>query len=147
MISESSGGGTPPVTKSAELVMSSSRSRYNRRGHKPRTNFSTNQNKFEGREPELKGHIYDKEIITFVGRKYEAYNMELIQGLEQLKLDDPKSPADPDPTNIVAFEKCKTTFKECKERIKQYTNFRSGLYSLVFGQCSDGLQDKLKSPP
>jgi hypothetical protein len=26
-----------------------------------------------------------------------------------------------------------------------FTNFRSGLYNLVLGQCSDALQDKLKS--
>jgi hypothetical protein len=158
-MSEKSGGAAPQVIKSGESGESSGRPRHNRRGNKTRTNLSTYQNKFEGREPDLKGHVYDltddktpelyinttKEIITFVGRKYKDYNMEIVQGLEKLKLDDPQPPTDPDPNDKVQFEKWKSALNDYNNRLKAFQNFRSGLYSLVFGQCSDALQDKLKS--
>jgi hypothetical protein len=28
---------------------------------------------------------------------------------------------------------------------QEYSNFRAGLYNIVFGQCTEALQDKLKS--
>ena len=35
--------------------------------------------------------------------------------------------------------------KEYCEKLKVFANFRAGLYSLVLGQCTDALQEHLKS--
>ena len=35
--------------------------------------------------------------------------------------------------------------KEYCEKIKVFANFRAGLYSLVLGQCTDALQEHMKS--
>ena len=39
----------------------------------------------------------------------------------------------------------KMDIKENCEKLKVFANFRAGLYSLVLGQCTDALQDHLKS--
>jgi hypothetical protein len=109
--------------------------------------------KFEGREPSLKGFIFDstreqspdqyikttKEIINYIGRTYTKYTAEFTQAVRDLELIDPTPPADPDPTNIIVFKLWKLELKEYN------SNFRAGLYNVVFGQCSKALQDKLKS--
>jgi hypothetical protein len=115
--------------------------------------------KFEGREPSLKGYIYDstgernpdqyikttKEITNYVGRTYTKYTAEFTQAVRDLELDDPTAPADPDPTNPIAFEMWKLELKEHKVKEQEYANFRAGLYNVVLGQCTEALQDKLKS--
>jgi hypothetical protein len=74
--------------------------------------------RFEGREPSLKGHIYDwtgecnpdqyikttKEIINYVGRTYNKYTGDFMQVVRDLDLDNPPAPADPEPDNLLAFE-------------------------------------------
>ena len=65
--------------------------------------------RFEGREPSLKGHIYDyttggrnadlymrttKEVVSYVGRTYSKYTAELVNGVENLILVDPSPPAE-----------------------------------------------------
>jgi hypothetical protein len=60
-------------------------------------------------------------------------------------LTDPAPPADSDLTNIIVFELWKLELKEYKVKEQEYSNFRAGLYNVVFGQCSEALQDKLKS--
>jgi hypothetical protein len=134
------------------------RPRHHQRGGRAPSGFP-NGKRFEGKEPDLKGFIYDipdemtrdrfikttDEIITFVARKYKSYTSELVEGLHRLQLDDPQTPSDPDPTNRVEFERWKIALKKNDDRAQVYQNFRAGLYNLVFGQCTDALQDKLKS--
>jgi Zinc knuckle len=125
------------------------------------------QPRFEGREPSLKGYIYDatgernpdqyikttKEIINYVGRTYTKYTAEFTQAVQDLELTDPTPPANPtltDPTaatNVVVLEIWKHAYKEHQIRTQEYSNFKAGLYNVVFGQCTDALQDKLKSHP
>jgi hypothetical protein len=98
--------------------------RWNQRGGRGRGswNEAKQRTKFEGREPELKGFIYDvtedktpgqyiqttKEIVIFVGRRYNSYTTELVQAVEQLKLADPTAPPDPDPANLLQLERVET---------------------------------------
>jgi hypothetical protein len=117
------------------------------------------QTKFEGREPTLKGFIYDstgerspdqyikttKEIINYVGRTYTRYTAEFTQAVQDLELTMPVAPADPDPANTIAFEMWKLDLKEHRVKEQEYENFRAGLYNVVLGQCTEALQDKLKS--
>ena len=45
-------------------------------------------------------------------------------------------PAAPNPGDQVAFEEWKVDFTEYQVKIQEYANFRSSLYSLVMGQCT-----------
>ena len=117
------------------------------------------QPKFEGREPRLQGHIYDwtgersperyirttREISTYVGVAYPKYTADLTAAVDTLELTDPEEPAAPDPANLVAFERWKYVYKEYMMKMQEYTNFRSGLYNLVMGQCTEALKECLKS--
>ena len=38
-------------------------------------------------------------------------------------------------------------FQHYRTKQHEYNNFKAGLYNIVYGQCTEGLQDKLKSHP
>ena len=65
--------------------------------------------------------------------------------MDTLDLADPVEPAAPDPGNQEAFEQWKYVYKEYMTKVQEYTNFRSGLYNLVMGQCTKALKEHLKS--
>ena len=134
----------------------------NRRRNNNRDNRNDNNNKRSpstGREPVMNGHVFDytgehmlekyirtmKELITHVGLTYKEYTTELKEGLESLTLVDPTAPDNPPEGNQVAFEIWKMDIKEYHEKQKVFANFRAGLYSLVLGQCTNALQECLKS--
>jgi hypothetical protein len=136
-----------------------SRNRRKNRGGRGQNRGSSNRENiqtFKGRVPELKGAVYEitsernpdrylkttKEIITFMASRCTSYTTELIEGLQ---LTDPQAPTDPDPTDPIAVEKWKLALRQHENRVQVYKIFRSSLYNLVLGQCSDALQDKLKS--
>ena len=103
------------------------------------------QPRFEGREPRLQGHIYDwtgertperyirttREISTYVGVMYTKYTVDFTAAV--------------DTANQVAFERWKYVYKEYMNKVQEYTNFCSGLYNLVMGQCTESLKKRLKS--
>lgn len=115
--------------------------------------------RFIGREKSLYGHIYDyngerspdmfirttKEIANYIGRTSKSYSSDFALGIEELKLKELTEPTQPDPTNPIALEKWKYEYKEFKNKEQEYINFRSNLYNLVFGQCTDALQSRLRS--
>jgi hypothetical protein len=99
------------------------RGQHDRRNNCPNNrpssgNTGRSQTKFEGREPSLKGFIYDstgerspnqyikttKEVINYIRRAYTKYTAEFTQAVRDLELMVPTPPADPDPTNMIAFE-------------------------------------------
>ena len=86
-----------------------------------------------------------KELLTHVGSTYKEYTTDLKEGLENLALGDPIAPDNPPDGNQVAFKLWKMDIKEYHEKLKVFANFRAGLYSLVLGQCTDALQERLKS--
>jgi hypothetical protein len=115
--------------------------------------------RFEGREPSLKGFIYDytgernpdqfikttKEVVSYVGRQYKKYTSDFTQAVRDLDLVAPTAPAAPNPGDQIAFEMWKLDIKEHRVKEQEYSDFRAGLYNVVFGQCTEALQDKLKS--
>jgi hypothetical protein len=129
---------------------------YSRTGNRARGSVNA---RFEGREPSLKGHIYDwtgernpdqfikttKEIINYVGRTYTKYTGEFMEAVRDLVLEDPPQPEEPEDDTRVAFEMWRHAYKEQQTKLQEYKNFCARLYNVVFGQCSDALQDKLKS--
>ena len=54
-------------------------------------------------------------------------------------------PAAPNPGNQVAFERWKYVYKEYMTKIQECMHFRSGLYNLVMGQCTEALKEHLMS--
>ena len=58
---------------------------------------------------------------------------------------NPTEPNNPTEGNQVAFELWRMDIKEYCEKLKVFANFRAGLYSLVLGQCTDALQEHMKS--
>ena len=116
------------------------------------------QARFEGCEPQLQGHIYDwtgertpgqyirttREISTYVRVVCTKYTTDFTAAMDTLDLPDPIEPPAPDPANQVAFERWKYVYKEYMNKVQEYMNFRSGLYNLVMGQCSEALKERLK---
>ena len=86
-----------------------------------------------------------KELVAHVRLTYKEYTTDLKDGLESLVLVNPTPPDNPPQGNQVAFEIWKMDIKEYHEKLKVFANFRAGLYSLVLGQCTDALQEPLKS--
>ena len=130
----------------------------NRRNNKKKQQ-QQQRSTFQGREPNLKGHIYDlvndpdtfikttKEITILVGRTYTEYTAELSEAIKTLQLSMPTPPNDPDPTNMLEMEMWKLSIKEHIHKTKVFTDFKAGLYNIVLGQCTEALEDKLRSPP
>ena len=135
-------------------------------GNRHRSNNRDNRNddnnkksQFTGRESAMNGHVFDytgehtpekyirtmKELLAHVGLTYKEYTTELKEGLENLALADPTAPDNPSKGNQVAFEIWKMDIKEYCEKLKVFANFRAELHSLVLGQCTDTLQEHLKS--
>ena len=56
--------------------------------------------------------------------------------MTNLQLDDPVVPANPDPANQLKFEIWKLDIKEPRVKVQEYSNFRAGLYNVVFGLWS-----------
>jgi hypothetical protein len=112
---------------------------------------------FEGREPTLKGFVFDlasdpdqfirttKKITNFVGRTYNEYTATLSESVKRLELVIPTAHNDPDTTNLLEFEVWKLSIKEFAHQTKVFNDFKAGLYNLILGQCTDALEDKLKS--
>jgi hypothetical protein len=55
------------------------------------------------------------------------------------------APVDPDPANQLAVEVWKMELKEHHEKVQHYTNFWASLYNVVLGQCTEVLEERLKS--
>ena len=119
------------------------------------------QAKFEGKCDDLKGHIYDyshakqadqfakttKEIADYVGSTYK-HGGDI--RLAVLNLDPPPLPMPDDPPT----EANETQKLIWKKRIEQYIaredkleeNLKT-LYSLIWGQCSDIMRQKVEASP
>jgi hypothetical protein len=83
--------------------------------------------KFEGREPTLKGFIYDPtgerspdQYINYVGCTYTRYTAEFTQAVRDLELTMPVAPVDPGPANAITFEIWKLDLKEHRVKEQEY---------------------------
>jgi hypothetical protein len=117
--------------------------------------------KFEGRCDDLKGHVYDygdgktadqfvlttKEIKNYVGRTFKHAG-DIVEAIETLTVPTKTEPADPvDPNDRIAVKKWERQFDEYhKWSILTRENLKS-LKELVWGQCSQNMQQKIESLP
>ena len=115
--------------------------------------------KFEGKCEDLKGAIYDcsdarqadvfvkttKEIATYAGRtmKFGGDMRIAIETLEPPVFAIPDDP--PAGANMAVIELWKDSVKQLGKRISYLDENTKTLYALVWGQCTDILQQKLES--
>jgi hypothetical protein len=124
-------------------------------------NFVPRQFKFEGECPELKGSVYDcidsrqadmysktnKVLAGYVGRTYK-YSGDIRLVVEKLVMPDLEIPVDP-PADA-SLTAIKIWDKEVDEYMKLRTALRENvktLYSLVWGQCSDNMRQRVEASP
>jgi hypothetical protein len=121
--------------------------------------FAPRAPKFEGKCVDLKGHIYDcsdarqsdqfmkttREIAEYVGRTYK-YGSDARLAVETLELPTIDPPADPaeeaSRSEMRIWEKL---IDEHVKRITYLTKNMKTLYSLVWGQCTDIMRQKVEA--
>lgn len=118
--------------------------------------------KFEGRCEELKEHVYDftnpkdtansfttttEEIAEYVGRNYKQGNY-IKRAIEQMTPATLAMPAD------LAQGASETAKEIWRQEISAYVKkkeilgtYMQNAYSLIYGQCSEGIQAKIESTP
>ena len=84
-------------------------------------------------------------ICNYVGMNYKKDMTEFTATLEDLELNHPVEPTAPDPADHIALEHWKVQYQCHDEKIHDYANFRSGLYSLICSQCTQVMREHLKS--
>jgi len=126
-----------------------------------RQTVNSGQGKFEGRCEDLKGHVYDhgnskvadqfilttKELKNYVGRTYK-HGGDMTEAIENLMVPTKTEPSDPnDPDDRIAMKKWEREYDEYRKwSIVTHDNLKA-LYQLVWGQCSDAMQQKIESLP
>ena len=94
------------------------------------------------RNPDQYIHFKD-ELVNLFGRNSTKYIDEFTTAIEENILDDPVTPPDPDPANVVALELWKLNWKKHEEKVQAWREFCSCLYHVVLGQCTLSLQEEI----
>jgi Zinc knuckle len=147
-------GTSPPVKKE-----SGAKRKEHGQGGGNAKGFAPRAPKFEGKCPELKGHIYDatdarqsdqfikttREISEYVGRTYK-YGGDIRLAVENLTVPIVTRPADYEDGAT------RTDIRIWEKQVDQYVHHVAGieahvktLFSLVWGQCSDVVRQKVES--
>ena len=115
--------------------------------------------KFEGRCTELKGFIYDhgdhkhadqfimttKEIQNFVGRTFKNAG-DITAAIGTLSLPEKEEPDEPDnPDDRIEMKKWERSYDRYYKGQKDLEEHVKTLYNLVWGQCSESMQQKIES--
>jgi hypothetical protein len=137
--------------------------RYFRRGDSKKpvaeTRVAVKQPKFEGKNEDLKGHIYDcpdarqsdvfvktnKEISEYVGSNFK-YGSDVRLAIENLEMPVMVEPTDP--TAAATMTQLRIWEKRVDEHIKRQTYLVENMktvYSLVWGQCTDVMRQRLEA--
>jgi hypothetical protein len=144
----------PPDSGSTEAKKGKNQRRYQQQAGITKTTF-------EGRSDDLKGYIYDctnvakaadmytkttREIAEYIGRTIK-YSADVVKGIETLTEPTIPEPEELPATATTAYEQCKwdkwvDKMIEHEYRLK---DINSRAYSIVWGQCSDALREKIKA--
>jgi hypothetical protein len=121
--------------------------------------INTRSGRFEGRIEELKGHVYDygeyrsanqfvnttKEIRNYVSRTIKNSGdiyaaMATLSGPLMVEPVEPK-----DQEDKVAYKKWERAFDKYNKKLDRWEENSVTLYNIVWGQCSETMQQKLAS--
>jgi hypothetical protein len=118
---------------------------------------------FSGRTEALSGPVFDlsynrqskylttiDEIKTYVQANCTKYTPGLMAGFNSLELAMPRQPANPvliqdDLENPVRIKLWEIELNELSDKNRVYTDFLANLYSIVYGQCTKDLQERVMS--
>ena len=136
---------------------------YKKKGTFRKPNVSNNaavrEPKFEGRVPELMGHIYDcsfkqtdaytrttKEIAEYAGRTYKFGNdvRLAVEFLEAPLMDIPDD-IDEDTATKSETRIWEKRIDEYVKRDEAYKQNMKTLYAVIWGQCTEALRAKLQA--
>ena len=132
------------------------------RGGRGKNQGQQSNTRFQGQEPSLKDCVFDYSedpqskrylrnvelLVGYVGTSFDYYNLEYQKALEKLELKDPEKAKVPDdPTDPIQMEEWKMEYKARKDQVKAYRNFRASLFSVILGQCTPLMKDKLQAKP
>jgi hypothetical protein len=134
---------------------------HNRNQNRPFRKYNTQvqqQPKFEGKCADLKGHIYDysnarqadlyakttKDIAEYVGKEYR-YSGDVRRAVTRLERPAIPEPADPpDNAGYATQKRFESALRSYQNRIDGLEINIEKLYSLVMGQGTDIMQQKIK---
>jgi hypothetical protein len=117
--------------------------------------------KFEGRCDDLKGHVYDygdgktadqfvlttKEIKNYVGRTFK-HGGDIVDAIEAMAVPTKTEPADPvNPNDRIEVKKWERLYDAYHKWTMLTTENLKALKELVWGQCSQNMQQKIESLP
>jgi hypothetical protein len=118
---------------------------------------------FVGASAELAGYIFDvdtagegvdlfnrttKQLETHVGVTYKLYTTEIVDGVHNLTLIMPPAIAiPPDTATVIEIHLWKEQMKVWQKKTQAFQDFKAGLYSLVYGQCTPALEEKIQASP
>ena len=132
------------------------------RGGRGKNQGQQSNTRFQGQEPSLKDCVFDYSedpqskrylrnvelLVGYVGTSFNYYNLEYQKALEKLELKDPdKAKVPDDPTDPIQMEEWKMEYKSRKDQVKAYRNFCASLFSVILGQCTPLMKDKLQAKP
>ena len=132
------------------------------RGRGWQSSQQSNSSRFQGQEPSLKECIFDytedpqskrylrnvEWLVGYVGTNFDRHNMEFQQAIETLELKDPEEATRPkDDSDPIEVEEWKMRYKARQDQVRDYKNFRAALFSLILGQCTPLMKDKLQAKP
>jgi hypothetical protein len=162
MGTDNNSGESAAATSSFEKKPSLAR-RHFRRGDSKKpvaeTRVAVKQPKFEGKNEDLKGYIYDcsdsrqsdvfvittREISEYVGSNFK-YGSDVRLVIENLAM--PAMPEPADPTAAATMTQLRIWEKSVDEHVKRKTYLVENMktvYSLVWGQCTDVMRTKLEA--
>ena len=143
--------------KTENNVSGDTKKPYKKQQKQMNTNM-TRSTKFEGRCEDVKGHIYDygesknadqfiqttKEIKNYVGRTYK-YGGDITAAITALEVSTLKEPPEPkDTTAVIAMKKWEKEYDAYLKSKKYLDDNVKTLYNLVWGQCTDTMQQKIE---
>ncbi|MEL7196302.1 MAG: hypothetical protein AAFO96_27965, partial [Bacteroidota bacterium] len=119
--------------------------------------------KFEGREPDLKGYVYDdsttfrqeqqwqkttEEIARYINANYSKCGWEVAQAIRKLEVPKIDEIAEPgENPSVAAMKKYEIELTEKLKREGQIGSYLKKAYALVWGQCSESIRDRVKADP
>jgi len=145
-----------------------SQNRENRDNRNPERRNRANQRhptstKFEGKNPDLKGFVYDirlggtnaeefatttKEISEWIARTYEDGGADIGNAIDPDKLEFDPFPAITDPPAAATMVQIKTWEFQMKQRFHEEfkrTQLSKLAYATVLGQCSQAVRDRIEA--
>jgi hypothetical protein len=155
------------AASTSNTTITTSTTAHNKKKKKSGSNKSTTTTSavtsFKGSTKEMNGHVYQcygeakernqfsrttEELIAYVGKYFTEHAGDIIQMIEKLEDLVLEPPAAPEGGETAAFEQkelWKLELKDFNEQRKKYKANKLELYAVIWGQCSESMQSRVKA--